>query len=308
MEFDLLAHLGDRALNDDSRRLFHGRGHCYPGWEWLTIDWYRPVAVAILYKDPGTARRAALQALLASWLAGQPALESVVIQHRYRKPVAFEHLGREVEEVCARRGPLSFQLNLGERQNVGYFLDMEMGRQWLEQFCRENPGSRGLNLFSYTAAFSSVALAAGAAEVVNADMSRGALATAQLNHQRCQLRGGRFLKVDIFKSWKKLSSHGPYDWVVVDPPSYQPGSFVAPKDYHKLLRHLPKVLQPDTRVLLCLNSPNFSAEDLQDWVADSLPALQFIRQLPAHDDFPESDRRRGLKLCLYAWGGNPAAS
>ena len=51
-----------------------------------------------------------------------------------------------------------------------------------------------------------------------------------------------FLTHDIFSTWGKITRSGPYGLVIVDPPSYQKGSFVATKDYARLMRRLPDLL------------------------------------------------------------------
>ena len=35
----------------DAARIFHGRGHCYPGFEDLLIDFYPPVVLITIFKD-----------------------------------------------------------------------------------------------------------------------------------------------------------------------------------------------------------------------------------------------------------------
>ncbi len=37
----------------DSCRVFHGRGGCYPGLEFVTVDFIFPVIYVALYKNPG---------------------------------------------------------------------------------------------------------------------------------------------------------------------------------------------------------------------------------------------------------------
>ncbi|WIO74905.1 class I SAM-dependent methyltransferase [Porticoccaceae bacterium LTM1] len=291
--------LNPARYGDDSRRIVHGRGHTLPGYEWLTIDWHPPVLVATLYKNPGEQALNDLLELLKT--NHQQTNIPTFIQYRFSGELVDQWLGEAPEQVFASRNELKFELNLGERQNLGYFIDMEPGRQWLETICREQPGSRGLNLFAYTCALSCVALSSGASEVVNVDMSRGALTIGQRNHQWNNLKGGRFLKMDVLKSWKKLASNGPYDWVILDPPSYQKGSFVAQKDYQKLLRHLPKVLSPGTQILAALNAPELPESFLNDLIAEQLPTAKFIERLPMHEDFPEADRDRGLKLLVYRY-------
>ena len=38
----------------DACRLFHGRGQTYPGLEFVSIDWFSPVLLISLYKEPDT--------------------------------------------------------------------------------------------------------------------------------------------------------------------------------------------------------------------------------------------------------------
>ena len=90
-----------------------------------------------------------------------------------------------------------------------------------------------LNLFAYTCAFSIAALAGGARQVVNNDMSRPSLDWGRENHQRNgqDLRSVSMLPHNLFKSWWKIRSLGPYGLIIIDPPTYQRGSFDAEKDY-----------------------------------------------------------------------------
>eukprot|EP00957_Ditylum_brightwellii_P095206 7251003-Ditylum_brightwellii.AAC.1 len=184
-------------------------------------------------------------------------------------------------------------------QNHGLFLDMSYGRAWLQQHAQN---WKVLNLFSYTCAFSISALAGGAKEVVNVDMSKGALKIGQKNHDLNKFSDAgvaRFLGHNIFKSWGKIKKMGPYDAVVVDPPSYQKGSFVAEKDYIKLIRRLPTLLLPGGYVLLCLNAPELDSQFLQSQVTEAAPELQFVKRLDNPPSFPVADPEKALKVLLY---------
>ncbi len=281
----------------DSQRIFHGRGHTYPGLEWLTVDWFAPVVMATLFNEPSDESYQQLKQTLQDLLDQQHAVSTIYVQHRYRRDVEDEWLGEPLTSThYGRRKNLVFELNLGNRQNTGYFLDMEPGRQWLEA---KPQGSRGVNLFAYTCALSAVALSAGAKEVFNVDMSKSALVTGQRNHQKNDLRGGRFIRQDVFKCWKKLAKDGPFDWVVVDPPSYQPGSFVATKDYAKLIRHLAKIISSGTQVLACLNAPQLDSQFLIEAFAENLPQAKFIKRLAGSDDFPEAEPEKSLKCLVF---------
>ncbi|QTD47365.1 class I SAM-dependent methyltransferase [Ottowia testudinis] len=179
-----------------------------------------------------------------------------------------------------------------------YFFDS--GQEAQAGVSAGSPGARVLNLFAYTCAFSIAALQGGAAHVVNIDMARGALAIGQQNHQLNGLTAGAtFWPHDIFNTWGKITRAGPYDLIIADPPSYQKGSFVATKDYARLLRRLPDLLAPGGHALLCLNAPELSMEFLHDLVSEHAPALRFVKRVPNPAVFADVDEGRGLKVGVW---------
>jgi 23S rRNA (cytosine1962-C5)-methyltransferase len=201
--------------------------------------------------------------------------------------------------VVTENGSL-FRVHLLKGQNHGLFLDMAEGRRWVRAHCAAHPGLKVLNLFAYTCAFSVVALQAGARQVVNLDMSQGALAIGQQNHALNGLAdGAAFLAHDLFKSWGKITRAGPYGLVIVDPPSFQKGSFVATKDYARLMRRLPDLLAPGGHALLCLNAPELETGFLQEQMQVQAPDLHFEQRLTNPPAFADSAPERALKVLVY---------
>jgi len=285
----------------DSRRLFHGRGQCYPGLEFVCLDFFQPVLLLTLFAEP---RKAWLDKLVNDLTPLVLELNwALVVQRRHREGAPSELLlGQMPERWLAARGPLRFLLNPLTQQNVGYFLDMEPGRQWLETAAA---GKRVLNLFAYTCAFSVVAVAAGATRVVNVDMSKKALAQGRENHHLNGLDKHRsaFLPEQILKSWSRIRRQGPYDIVIFDPPSFQRGSFVASKDYAKLVRRLPELMPAGGSVLACLNAPELASDFLHQCFAEHCPEARFIARLPNSVDFPDTDPEQRLKLLHFEFSG-----
>jgi len=196
-----------------------------------------------------------------------------------------------------------YKVHVLRGQNHGLFLDMAEGRHWVRQHVAAHPKTfafKVLNLFAYTCAFSVVALQAGAKQVTNVDMSQGALAVGQQNHRLNGIdSGASFWAHDIFKTWGKITRSGPYDLVILDPPSYQKGSFVATKDYARIIRRLPELLAPEGYALLCLNAPELDTAFLQNHVRELAPELRFVQRLSNPATFEDVSPERALKVQLY---------
>ena len=299
----LLTAIARMGPPQDAQRIFHGRGGLHPGCEDWALDAYPPVFVATSFRPASAEERAAIDAALAErWqqlAPGQPL--NWVHQTRQTGRSETQLMAGSVPDphVVSEHG-LRFRVQVLKGQNHGLFLDMAEGRRWVRDWAQANPGGRVLNLFAYTCAFSVVALAAGAAQVVNVDMAAGALATGQQNHAlNGMAAGASFLAHDIFNSWGKLTRGGPYDLVVVDPPSFQKGSFIATKDYARLMRRLPALLAPGGHALLCLNAPELDMAFLTDAMQAEAPELAFVQRLPNPAAFADVDEQRSLKVLLY---------
>jgi 23S rRNA (cytosine1962-C5)-methyltransferase len=297
---DLLKAIAQMPITTDARRIFHGRGGLYPGCEQWSLDWFAPVWVLTSFK-PVTEEELALcqSALQTRWQTlapGEPL--NWVFQCRAASEVETRLMSGAVPEphVVTEQGA-KYLVHVLRGQNHGLFLDMAHGREWLKQHARNE---NILNLFAYTCAFSVVALQGGAAQVVNLDMSQAALAVGQQNHRLNNLPAkARFLGHDIFKTWGKISKMGPYGVIVIDPPSYQKGSFIATKDYIKLIRRLPELLEPQGHVLLCLNAPELDAQFLRNLVAEAAPSLKFVERLANPFAFADVDPEKSLKVLHF---------
>lgn len=295
------------AAPTEAQRLFHGRGGAHPGCEQWALDAYPPVFLLTSYQPATDDELATLQAALAArWAAiapGEPL--NLVFQHRDEVRADTRLLCGTVPDphVVTEQGA-RFKVHLLRAMNHGLFLDMAEGRRWVREHVAQavatRPRFKVLNLFAYTCAFSVVALQAGAAQVVNVDMAAGALNTGKQNHQLNGLgKDASFLPHDVFSSWGKIGRGGPYDLIVLDPPTYQKGSFVAEKDYARLVRRLPDLLMPGGHAMLCLNSPKLGPAFLQDLVAAEAPELIFEGRLPNPPAFVDVAPDRALKVLLY---------
>jgi len=296
----------------DAHRIFHGRGGLFPGCEQWALDFFPPVFVLTSFQPASEAELAAVHRALAErWqvLAPGQAL-NWVFQCRQEGGRSETRLmaGAVPEPHHVTENGTRYLVHLLRGQNHGLFLDMAEGRRWVREQVQEQAAAGGgdtpvkvLNLFAYTCAFSVVALQAGAAQVVNMDMSSGALAIGQQNHRLNGIAGGAsFLAHDVFSSWGKIGRLGPYGLIILDPPSHQKGSFVAEKDYARLMRRLPDLLAPSGRALLCLNTPKLGPAFLQEQMHELAPGLVFERRLPNPPAFADVSEERALKVLVYA--------
>lgn len=295
----LLDTIANAHMPADAQRLFHGRGGLFPGCEAWTLDAFPPVWLVTRFGEVTSAETTALtEALLrrqAQTAPDQPL--NAVLQTR--------HEGRSDTTVLAGSVPEShvvmedgarYRINLQRGQNHGLFLDMAEGRRWVRAHAQ---GHKVLNLFAYTCAFSVAALQGGAKEVVNLDMSQGALTTGQQNHQLNGITSGaKFLAHDLFSSWGKVTRMGPYGLVIADPPSHQKGSFMANKDWPRLVRRLPELLRPGGHALLCLNAPEIPEQFLRDVLAAEAPSLSVQQRLPNPPAFADVSSDRALKVLV----------
>jgi len=281
----------------EPNRLFHGRGGRHPGLEAVNIDWLCPVLLITLYEPVSDDW---LDALLKALVDVAPVqMQSIVVQRRYLKPAVFETLyGEPVSRYGISEQGLQYQLDFNAGMHSGLFLDMAAARQWVRGHAT---GKKVLNLFSYTCAFSVAAIAGDAESVVNMDLSRPSLNRGRESHRlnKHDMARVAFHGHDIFRSWGKLKRLGPFDLVIIDPPSYQPGSFVLAKDYGRVVRQLPALLAEGGDVLACLNDPDQTPEYLKDLFAEHCPELEFKERLANPEAFADRDEQRSLKVLRF---------
>jgi 23S rRNA (cytosine1962-C5)-methyltransferase len=175
---------------------------------------------------------------------------------------------------------------------------MRYGRDWIRA---RADGKRVLNLFAYTCGFSVAAIAGEAEKVVNVDMAKASLSKGRDNHRLNGHDTGKvsFFAHDIFKSWGKIKKAGPYDFVIIDPPSFQKGSFALTKDYKKILRRLPELLSEGGEVLACVNSPSVSPQFLVDSMREEAPDIHFQYRLQNPPEFSDKDEEASLKVMVF---------
>lgn len=247
-----------------AHRWLHGRGGRLEGLEQVTLDVYGSLAVVMLYRSYTPESRDELLELC------QSSFERGVLQDRAGRPEILRWSWGEVEErelvsevLADELAAMKIYIEPMSRQNLGFFPDMSAGRRWAYESSRSK---RVLNLFSYTCSLSVACCLGGAHSVVNVDMSGSALSRGRDNHRLNDLHDVdvQYLKLDILKSWGRISRKGPYDLVICDPPTQQKGGFLWKKDYPKVMRRLAAMVGSGVLGLFCLNAPYVSREEFED--------------------------------------------
>ena len=280
----------------ESRRLFHGRGHNFPGYEDLVIDWFDPVVLVTLYCQRDEVWLDQLVVLLRSQLVD---IQAIILQERYLRNSPSRILfGDLTMEVNAVEAGMKYRLRLNGAQNIGFFPDMAQGRELVKKIAAKK---KILNLFSYSCSFSVAALSGGATQVVNLDMNQGALDLGRLNHQLngLDLRRVSFLSMEIFRSFSRLRKLSPFDLVICDPPGEQGDSFKPQRHWPKLIQKLPDLVKTGGEILICLSSPHLLPAYIQHLFLEFCPQSELLEIYYPGADFPENDKNKGLKILRY---------
>ncbi|MGB3751132.1 MAG: class I SAM-dependent methyltransferase [Arcobacteraceae bacterium] len=298
---DLQTHLEKNAedLTDQFKRLFHGRGALYgEQWKFLTIDSIDNILSIAFYFSIEKALEDELLEMLQQFIKNTRH-NTLILQRRYLANSPTEVLFGELQEnIFAIENKLKIKLNLHSNQNNGYFPDMKNGREYISSIAKEK---KVLNLFSYTCAFSIFAINAGASEVVNMDMAKNALNTGRQNHHINNLdtKKVKFYPHNILKSFSRLKKDGPFDIIIIDPPTLQKGSFEATKDYDKIIKRLDTFSTSDAIVLACLNSPDLDENFIIDIFKQYALNFKFVKRLENLEEFRSLDESRSLKNLVF---------
>jgi len=304
MTFDnILHHLraNEDELTSEFKRLFHGRGGLYEGFKHLTIDSIDNILSVALYFDENNEDE--LIEMLKEYIS-LSRHNTIVIQRRYLKGSPSEIIvGEVIEPLHVEENGMKLKLNLLSNRNNGYFPDMKNGREFIKNNSKDK---NVLNLFSYTCAFSVAAKLGGAKTVSNIDMSKNSLSTGRENHHinNIDTKGVSFLPYNILKSFSRIKKKGPYDVIIIDPPTFQRGSFEATKDYRKLIMKLPQIASDDCLLLACLNSPDLDVEFVKELIKELAPSFKFVNRLKNLPEFASLDEQKSLKNLIFKRDAN----
>ncbi|MCT7551474.1 class I SAM-dependent methyltransferase [Aliarcobacter butzleri] len=277
------------------KRVFHGRGNFYEDFNYLTVDSLNEILFATFFEESSDENEI-IKALKD--IANAYNYKTFIVQKKYKKDELNEAIIGEISPfyIVVENG-LKYKINFFNK-NIGIFLDMKIGREYINSICKDK---NVLNLFSYTCAFSVVAINAKAKQVVNVDMAKGALTTGRENHHLNNLdtKKVKFMPYDILKSWNRIKKEGPYDIIIIDPPSFQKGSFAATKDYEKIIKKLPELASENCIVLSCLNAPELDSDFIKQKFEEFAPTFKFEKRLGNLKEFITNNEEKSLKNLIF---------
>ena len=281
----------------DLKRVFHGRGNFYDDFKYLVVDSINDILMATFFEEVEVDIQKNIIKILDDVYATK-GFKTLIIQRRYKKDNIYEIIrGKVSNNAIAYEDGLKYALNFSN-QNIGIFPDMKNGRKFIKEISKDK---NVLNLFSYTCAFSICAISGGASKVVNVDMAKNALTTGRTNHHLNNLdtKKVKFLPYDILKSWSRIKKEGPYDIIIIDPPSFQKGSFAATKDYEKIIKRLDELSASSCTVLACLNAPELDSLFLKEVFATYSRGFKFLKRLENVEDFITNNEEKSLKNLVF---------
>lgn len=288
--------LGRLRTQNEATRVFHGRGGVHEGPTDLTLEWYPPVLLAISYSEESK----------KDFLRDQDAylnhdeVKVLVLQDRsLQGRPSWEVLKGEVpEEHEIMENGVRYLVRFLGRQSPGLFLASSEARRWIKE---NSSGLKVLNLFAFTGAFGVCALLGGASEVVQVDMKRGPLQEAKRNLLLNEVTKGKvdYWCHDILKSKAKIGRRGPWDLIVLDPPTYQKGAWSLHKDLPKIVSRLNEWTRVGSRVLFCVHDPSTTTEIATEMMAEAV-GWSYESRLPQPKGFEEKDMNSALKILVFS--------
>lgn len=292
-------------------RLVHAENDELPG---VRIDWWSHHATVVL-DSPALAP---LLPWIVSWLEARLQPRGVHLAYRPDPRDQAQELdpppgtiaGRApTGEVTVLERGVKFLVRPHDGPDVGLYTDMREVRAFLEPTWG---GTRVLNTFAYTGAFSVAAAMNGAIETVSVDLSARYLERAEANFRanELDLDAHELVAQDVFKALDYYRRKGrTFDRIVLDPPSHshsKDGVWSAKKDLPRLVAAAARVCDPGGWILVASNQGELKPRDFRGLVlsglqrakrtAQELAILSQAPDFPAASTFPEG---RYLKVAIW---------
>lgn len=177
---------------------------------------------------------------------------------------------------CVSEAGILFQVDFGNTQKTGLFLDQRENHQRIGQLAK---GKNVLDLYTYTGGFALHAAKAGALSVTAVDSSAQAIHLAKKNASSNDIESIHFIEDDARHYLEKA---GDYDLIILDPPKLVPSQkhIQRAKNYYRYLhREVFKKMKPGSLILSCNCSSAMSSQAFTDLVSAQAFAVGRIARI-----------------------------
>ena len=106
------------------------------------------------------------------------------------------------------------------------------------------------------------------------------------------------------KSLNGYRKRGPYDLIIIDPPTNQGDSFKLLRDYPKIIRRIHEWASESCEIIFCNNSPHMKLEDFREMIESSNSSLFFKKSFSSPSEFREKQEEYALKILHYSYQKN----
>jgi 23S rRNA (cytosine1962-C5)-methyltransferase len=221
------------------------------------------------------------------------------------------HESERRDEFHIQEFGLQYLVRLGSSYDHGLYTDMSSIRHTLKKFIHQD--SAVLNLFSYTGAFSLWAMKLGAKTVTSVDLSPKYIEWLQQNlglNPDLNSVQHEALTMSVDEALDKMiAENRKVDFIICDPPSSSSDGAKrtsAIKAYKDLIYKMNKLLTPNGKLVLCLNTHQVTNQKFEKTIQDNLAELKLNYKLvmrlslgqdcPTQKGFPEGSYLKGLVL------------
>lgn len=289
--------LAERASLIDPRgraafRLFNGFTEGFPG---LSIDLYASTLLLHDYSETPAASDPLIRQV-AGYLQGHPMflgnIQAILVKHR-NGYTHDEKRGRLLfggpPDDRILENEVWYALDLTMNRDASFYLDTRLLRHWLK---RHSHGKRVFNAFAYTGSLGLAALAGGAVQVLQLDLSRRFLnlAKTSCSLNNFPIRKQDFMAADFFSGVARLKRLGQrFDLVLLDPPFFSTTSKGRVDQVHESTRLINKVrpLLEDGGLLVAINNALFVSGGAYTQILETLCSdgyLRLLERIPVPED------------------------
>ena len=211
----------------------------------------------------------------------------------------------ETTELVACENDLRYLVRTGIDHNPGVYPELRDTRGRVRRLSRSR---RVLNLFAGTCGFGVAAVAGGAADVLNVEISRRML---EIGRENFRLNGfdpdGAFLAEDSFDLLERFARRGTtFDLVILDPPAWsvrEGRRFEAARHFGELVTLAQRVVSRDGFLVACSPLARLERRELRRMVGSAIEEAGINSDIVGVYDPSRIDKPGGGTRTVLARGG-----